>query len=99
MSIRINTANRRYAQKLEATQEVSFFDQYYCLFPGQAIFEDMEERKLAQRDIGYCPQYDDALIDLLTFAEHLDLFFSMKGLVATTEEIDNLNTVTVWNRC
>ena len=95
MSIRIDATNRRYVYNSKSNQANSLTGG--CLFPGQAIFEDMGERKLAQRNIGYCPQYDDALVDLLTFAEHLDLFCSMKGFVATTEEIDNLNTVTVWS--
>lgn len=33
-----------------------------------------------RRNIGYCPQFDDALIDLLTVEEHLYYYARLKGV-------------------
>lgn len=41
-------------------------------------FDIRKERRQARESIGYCPQFD-ALIDLLTVREHLELFGRFKG--------------------
>jgi ATP-binding cassette subfamily A (ABC1) protein 3 len=42
-------------------------------------FDILTQRRDARRSIGYCPQFD-ALLDLLTVREHLELYAQLKGL-------------------
>ncbi|CAK4308096.1 unnamed protein product, partial [Aphanomyces euteiches] len=42
-------------------------------------FDILSEQLAVRRLIGYCPQFD-ALIDLLTVREHLELFAAIKGV-------------------
>ncbi|RHY28486.1 hypothetical protein DYB32_005940 [Aphanomyces invadans] len=52
---------------------------------GQALlggFDILTHQLEVRRLIGYCPQFD-ALIDLLTVREHLELFASIKGVPAS----------------
>ncbi|KAI9989277.1 hypothetical protein PInf_019438 [Phytophthora infestans] len=55
-------------------------------------FDICKERSKARDSIGYCPQFD-ALIDLLTVREHLELFGRFKGFDTTyrlKKEVDRL---------
>ncbi|KAG4062461.1 ATP-binding cassette sub-family A member 3 [Phytophthora cactorum] len=55
-------------------------------------FDICKERSKARDSIGYCPQFD-ALIDLLTVREHLELFGRFKGFDTTDrlkKEVDRL---------
>jgi ATP-binding cassette subfamily A (ABC1) protein 3 len=55
-------------------------------------FDIRKERGQARDSIGYCPQFD-ALIDLLTVREHLELFGRFKGFAAPArlaKEVDRL---------
>lgn len=42
-------------------------------------FDAISQQSQARRIIGYCPQFD-ALLDLLTVREHLELFADLKGI-------------------
>ncbi len=49
---------------------------------GQAFIDgyDIEDdQRMIRRKIGYCPQFD-ALLELLTVREHLELFARIKGI-------------------
>ncbi|GMF24988.1 unnamed protein product [Phytophthora fragariaefolia] len=54
-------------------------------------FDIRNERSKARNSIGYCPQFD-ALIDLLTVREHLELFSRIKGFhkERLQKEVDRL---------
>ncbi|KAG7396498.1 hypothetical protein PHYBOEH_002205 [Phytophthora boehmeriae] len=55
-------------------------------------FDICKERSSARKSIGYCPQFD-ALIDLLTVREHLELFGRLKGFRSSgslKKEVDRL---------
>ncbi|KAJ8577610.1 hypothetical protein ON010_g1598 [Phytophthora cinnamomi] len=54
-------------------------------------FDIRKERSQARESIGYCPQFD-ALIDLLTVREHLELFGRFKGFhhERLQKEVDRL---------
>ncbi|KAH7462518.1 hypothetical protein KRP22_004939 [Phytophthora ramorum] len=59
-------------------------------------FDILTQQVEVRRQIGYCPQFD-ALIDLLTVKEHLELFAKIKGVPSTDlafvvrEKIEQLN--------
>ncbi|KAH9143316.1 hypothetical protein AeRB84_012675 [Aphanomyces euteiches] len=59
-------------------------------------FDIMTQQLDVRRLIGYCPQFD-ALIDLLTVREHLELFASIKGVptdfieATVKEKMDQMN--------
>jgi ABC-type Na+ transport system ATPase subunit NatA len=51
---------------------------------GEAFINNLniqEHQITIRRKVGYCPQFD-ALIDLLTVREHLELYGSIKGIIA-----------------
>ncbi|KAG7395247.1 hypothetical protein PHYBOEH_004021 [Phytophthora boehmeriae] len=50
-------------------------------------FDIMTQQVEVRRQIGYCPQFD-ALIDLLTVREHLELFAKIKGV--TNADLDDV---------
>lgn len=67
---------------------------------GQAILVEQssclpQEYRQALASIGYCPQDDRCLIDLLTFAEHHELICAMKGCTPTINQVDTLKNTTV----
>jgi len=49
---------------------------------GKDLFNDMDE---ARKVMGVCPQHD-VLFDLLTPAEHLDIFYEFKGADKTNKK-------------
>lgn len=57
------------------------------------------EHRLALKNVGYSPQHDYGLVDLLTFSEHHELMCAMKGVSPTTEQIENLRGITVRALC
>lgn len=67
---------------------------------GQAIIDgkstytssDLQE---ASKNIGYCPQHDGSLCDLLTVWENYELFCAAKGVVPSLAEKQNVPIITV----
>jgi len=60
----------------------------YTQTGGQAFingFEIPKNLKEAQRNIGYCPQFD-SILDLLTAREHLELYAAIKGIPEALRE-------------
>ncbi|GMF33894.1 unnamed protein product [Phytophthora fragariaefolia] len=59
-------------------------------------FDILTQQVEVRRQIGYCPQFD-ALIDLLTVREHLELFAKIKGVSSSdldfvvSEKVEQLN--------
>ncbi|KAF4317459.1 hypothetical protein JM18_007589 [Phytophthora kernoviae] len=66
-------------------------------------FDILTQQIEVRRQIGYCPQFD-ALFDLLTVREHLELFASIKGVhhseldAVVKDKIDQLNLADFENK-
>lgn len=70
---------------------------------GQAILSGFnicipQEYRSAQSNIGYCPQDNKCLIDLLTLTEHHELICAIKGCTPTIDHIQTLEHITVRTR-